>query len=161
MNNNLYRLQQHDEPRVSIKNVIFPRAGLDHKQASKSGTLTLPGTLINEWLNNNSNLNVFDEIVSTINNNIQSSGLWKDLKKSLNRTERVNRMMMYYFIDNNWRVEGVYSLFSPSNNWTLRMTERNNKEYLQAKQVDLFGLTKEYGAVLERTLKDKNHIILN
>ncbi|MFD2922406.1 hypothetical protein [Halobacillus naozhouensis] len=159
LNNKLFRLQQLDEPNVAIKNVILPRVGLDHKNASKSGILTLPGTFINECIDNKSYLNIDDENVRNLNDSNQSLSLWKDLKKSLNRSERISRMVMYYFTDNNWKVEGVFAVFSPSNNWTLRMIEKDGKEYLQAKQVDLLGLTKEYGAVLERTLKDKDYII--
>ncbi|TCP31196.1 hypothetical protein EV207_10379 [Scopulibacillus darangshiensis] len=157
INDDLYYLQQKSEPKIALKNEIFPKVGLEHNQISKSGTLVLPGTLINDWLNEKGDFNNLDSIICRINNLNQIPALWADLKKSLHRNERINRMMMYHFNKDHWTAEGLFVVFSPSNNWTLRMIEKNGKELLEAKQVDLFGLTKEYLSVAESALNVGNN----
>lgn len=160
MDDHTYRIWQRAEPKQTIEDEIFLRVGYEHKPVSKSGTLILPGLFVNDWIARNIRLNDLDMTIQMLNDDENSHVLWRHLKRSLNRKSRMKRMMMYYFAEDEWKVEGIFTVFSPSNNWVLRMIDRDGEEFLQAKQVDLIGLSREYVAVLERCLKDHEHTIL-
>ncbi|MFC7393137.1 hypothetical protein [Scopulibacillus cellulosilyticus] len=159
INKESYKLYKWGSPSKTFQNVILPKLGIAQLSISKKGRLLLPGNFVNDFCKDNRIPESKVNQIYKLNKTEQSRELWKNLKMSLDKVDRFRRMMVFFFHHDQWSVEGLITLYSPVNNWGLKMVNINNKEYLEAEQVDLIGLTKEYIAVIERSVSGGNSLL--
>ncbi|MBM7643974.1 hypothetical protein JOD45_000165 [Scopulibacillus daqui] len=161
INHNLYKLSRRGSPSETFQHVILPKLGIDQLSISKKGRLLLPGHFVNDFCKINRIPESLVNQINQLNKTEQGRKLWKDLKKSLDKADRFRGMMFFFYHHDQWSVEGLITLFSPVNNWGFKMVNINNKEYLEAEQVDLIGMTKEYISVIDRAVSGGKSLLWN
>jgi hypothetical protein len=152
-----FKVIQHPAPNHTMKQIIFPRMlmGIEDRAVRVGDPLYI---IPREYLSYCEHLAIFNVNQVAINNNMDSDCLLvKQFNKSIQRKIHTNRLMMFYRDKNEWNIEGVHVLSSPSYNWTLRMMSKNGIEWLEAKQATGDKLVREIVGVLERV--KENHLV--
>lgn len=88
-------------------------------------------------------LNVFNQ------ENFSEMGV-KRLDKAIQQKIYNQRLMMFYKNNDQWKIEGIHVLTSPSANWVLKMVNVNKVELLEAKQSSGLEIVTEILAVIRR-----------
>jgi hypothetical protein len=145
-----YELLSHPAPDWTWKQVIIPRMlmGVENIPARQRKSLYLTpeeytiycGTMKVEnkdELSERHALTLEDSII-------------KQFALAIQKKKYTNRLMTFYREDEQWRVEGMHLLTSPSSNWTLRMVQKNGKEMLETKQSQGQALMEEILGVVHR-----------
>lgn len=74
----------------------------------------------------------------------------KQFHKAVQRKIHSQRLMMFYQFNDQWNVEGIHVLTSPSYNWVLRMIQHEHDEWLEARQASGADIVKEIVDVIAR-----------
>ncbi|WLR59186.1 hypothetical protein [Guptibacillus hwajinpoensis] len=163
LDNCKFQVYVHSSPDVTWRQVIVPRMlmGLEHLPDRLNQELLLDPIDYNQYIIKRRIHNV-DEVIQ--NNQLnKNSMLLSQFKRAIQRYHYSNRLIIYYKQDDVWNIEGVHVLSSPSYNWTLKMSNQDGCEWLEAKQSSGTNLLQEILSVMERVKvppkvsKEKTH----
>lgn len=149
-NDEEYDLQSHPSPDWTWNQVIIPRMLMEVENipARQTKTLYLTPEEYNIYCAT-MKLENKDELAERHALLVEDS-IIKQLDLAIQRKKHTNRLMTFYREDEQWRVEGMHLLTSPSANWTLRMMQKDGQEMLEAKQSTGQELMEEILGVVKR-----------
>jgi hypothetical protein len=144
------------KPDATWKDIILPRMlkGVENLPVHSSHHLLITPKDYNNYVKTHK----IDNLEEIEKNNLleNQSLLVRQFHKAVQRKIHSNRLMMFYQINNQWNVEGIHVLTSPSYNWILRMISHQNEEWLEVKQASGASIVKEIVDVIARVKKEPN-----
>ncbi|MCG1021171.1 hypothetical protein [Sutcliffiella horikoshii] len=145
-----YDLQSHPAPDWTWNQVIIPRmlTGVENIPVRQTKSLYLTPEEYNIYCAT-MKLENKDELAKR-HALLVEEPIIKQLDMAIQRKIHTNRLMTFYRGDEQWRVEGMHLLTSPSANWTLRMVQKDGNEVLEAKQSQGQALMDEILGVVQR-----------
>jgi hypothetical protein len=145
-----YDLQSHPAPDWTWNQVIIPRMlmGVENIPVRQTKSLYLTPEEYNIYCAT-MKLENKDELAKR-HALLVEEPIIKQLDMAIQRKIHTNRLMTFYREDEQWRVEGMHLLTSPSANWTLRMVQKDGNEVLEAKQSQGQALMDEILGVVQR-----------
>ncbi|MDQ0273325.1 hypothetical protein [Cytobacillus purgationiresistens] len=150
VNDDDYKVYIHHTPDWTWNHVIIPKMlmGIENIPVRFTRSLLVDPQDYNIYCEN---LRVHNqEELAELNNLDHDHLMLKQFNRSLQRKIYNSRLMMFYRNNNQWNVEGIHVLSSPSFNWTLKMINRNGQELLEAKQSGGANLMNEILDVIKR-----------
>ncbi|MDL4842642.1 hypothetical protein [Aquibacillus rhizosphaerae] len=146
---------EHSTPDWTWNQILLPRMlmGIKNIPTRTNDTLLLIPKDYERYCEDRMIYNL-DQVIA--NNELDNNSLIiKQFTKAVQRRIYTNRLMIYYWQNNSWNVEGTHVLSSPSYNWTLRMINLDGVEWLQATQASGASLVKELVGVMERVKEEQ------
>lgn len=145
-----YDLQNHPTPDWTWNQVIIPRMlmGVENIPARQKKSLYLTPKEYTTYCGT-AKIENRDELAERHALALEDPVI-KQFDIAIQRKIHTNRLMTFYRENEQWRVEGMHLLTSPSGNWTLRMVQKDGNEMLETKQSAGQELMEEILGVVKR-----------